>query len=166
MLIFYWTFGNKFQWNLNQTTSILMKENAFELIVCEMTAILSQPQCVNGRQGSLTFIVYGLSQWEMTLQCNIITLRLRPYTNWSLGDPNGISQRCQLMVSSFTAPGGSDHMGQRQNSSHFAHNTWKCIFLREIFVFWSNCSARDNATPRAKYACICWWMQKYEWYLW
>ena len=28
--------------------------------------------------------VYGFSQWEMTLQCNIVSYWLSPYTEWSL----------------------------------------------------------------------------------
>ena len=42
-----WTLGNKFQWNLNQYTIIFMQENAFDIVVCEMMAILSQPWYVN-----------------------------------------------------------------------------------------------------------------------
>ena len=41
-----WSLGNKFQWNLNQNQYIFIQENAFESVVCEMAAILSQPQCV------------------------------------------------------------------------------------------------------------------------
>ena len=38
--------GNKFQWNLNQDLYIFIQENAFDCVVCEMTAILSRPECV------------------------------------------------------------------------------------------------------------------------
>ena len=41
-----WTLGNKLQWNFHRNQCIFIQENAFEN-VCEMTAILSQPQCVN-----------------------------------------------------------------------------------------------------------------------
>ena len=33
---------NKLQWNLRQTSYIFIQENAFETVVCEMAAILSQ----------------------------------------------------------------------------------------------------------------------------
>ena len=33
---------NKFQWNLNQSTNIYIKENAFEIAVGKMAAILSR----------------------------------------------------------------------------------------------------------------------------
>ena len=37
---------NKLQWNFKQNSYILIQENAFENVVCEMAAILSQPHCV------------------------------------------------------------------------------------------------------------------------
>ena len=46
-LIVNWTVRNKYRCNLNQNKNIFIQENAFENIVCEMTAILSRPQYVN-----------------------------------------------------------------------------------------------------------------------
>ena len=37
---------DKLQWNFNQNSNILIEENTFEDVVCEMSAILSRPQCV------------------------------------------------------------------------------------------------------------------------
>ena len=37
---------NKLQWNVNWNSYIFIQENAFENVVWEMEAILSQPQCV------------------------------------------------------------------------------------------------------------------------
>ena len=42
-----WTLSNKLQWNFNQNTKPFIHDNVFEHSVCEMAAILSQPQCVN-----------------------------------------------------------------------------------------------------------------------
>ena len=42
-----WTLRNKLQWNINGNQYIFIQENAFENVVCELTAILSRPQCVN-----------------------------------------------------------------------------------------------------------------------
>ena len=42
-----WTLGNKLQWNVNRNSNIFVQENAFENVVCEMTSILSWPECVN-----------------------------------------------------------------------------------------------------------------------
>ena len=42
-----WTIGNKVQWNLNRTLCIFVLENAFEIVVWKLAAILSRPQCVN-----------------------------------------------------------------------------------------------------------------------
>ena len=41
-----WTFGNKFQWNLNRRFYIFIQKNAFGNVIWKMTAILSWPQCV------------------------------------------------------------------------------------------------------------------------
>ena len=38
---------NKIHWNINRTSYIFIQENLFEYIVCEMSDILSRPQCVN-----------------------------------------------------------------------------------------------------------------------
>ena len=46
-LIVNWTSGNKFQYDLHQSTTILILKYDFEYIVCKMTAILSRPQCIN-----------------------------------------------------------------------------------------------------------------------
>ena len=56
-----------FQWNLNKNSNIFIQENAFENIVCEMTLILSQPQCnINsldpGRcESNISVIMLGIS---------------------------------------------------------------------------------------------------------
>ena len=36
--------GKKLQWNFNRNPNIFIRENAFEIVVCEMVAILSRPQ--------------------------------------------------------------------------------------------------------------------------
>ena len=41
-----WNLTNTSQWNLNRNSYIFIQENAFENVICEMAAILSQPQCV------------------------------------------------------------------------------------------------------------------------
>ena len=40
-LIVNWTIKNK-----DQNTTLFVPENAFQMLVCEMAAIFSQPQCV------------------------------------------------------------------------------------------------------------------------
>ena len=37
---------NKLQWNINRNSYIFIQENAFENVVCKISAIMSQPQCV------------------------------------------------------------------------------------------------------------------------
>ena len=36
-----------FQWNINQNPYNFIKKNAFENVVCKMSAVLFPPQCVN-----------------------------------------------------------------------------------------------------------------------
>ena len=40
--------GKKLQWNFNRNPNIFIKKNAFEIVICEMAAIHSRPQCVKG----------------------------------------------------------------------------------------------------------------------
>ena len=44
-----WTLRNKLQWNLNPNSDTFIDENALERVVCEITSILSRPQCVKCR---------------------------------------------------------------------------------------------------------------------
>ena len=53
-----WTLGNKPQWNFNQNSNILIEENTFENVVCEMLFISSQSQCVNKRDTRSTTCWY------------------------------------------------------------------------------------------------------------
>ena len=41
------TLGDKFLWNLNQNTRISIDKNAFENVICKMSAIFCWSQCVN-----------------------------------------------------------------------------------------------------------------------
>ena len=41
-----WTLGKKYWWTLNRDSYISIHENASQTIACEMTGILSRPQCV------------------------------------------------------------------------------------------------------------------------
>ena len=45
-ILLFGPLGSK-QWNLNRNWYILSQENAFEIVVCEIAAILSRPQCVS-----------------------------------------------------------------------------------------------------------------------
>ena len=62
------TIRNKLQWNVNRNWCIFIQENAFENVVCEMSAILSRPQCVKQRisgQCGMFYSVIEISQHEM-----------------------------------------------------------------------------------------------------
>ena len=57
-----WTLRNKFQWKFNQNLNIFIQENALGNVVCEMTSILSRPQCVN-RQHTITWASDDQDLW-------------------------------------------------------------------------------------------------------
>ena len=45
-----WTLRNKLQWNFKLNPNIFIEENTFQNVVCEMSDILSRPQCVHSYQ--------------------------------------------------------------------------------------------------------------------
>ena len=47
ILLIRTTFRNKLRWNLKRNSCILIQENTYENIVCEMAVILSRLRCVN-----------------------------------------------------------------------------------------------------------------------
>ena len=67
-----WTMRNKLQWNFKQSSTIFIQENEFESVVCQTTAILSRPQCVN-----------PLSKWAVGLpweHVSPVQLQVFPWT--------------------------------------------------------------------------------------
>ena len=63
----------------------------------------------------------GLSQWETTLHCNVISHWLSPYPEWS---PQSICNP------------GVNTKRHGQNERHFAHRSFKCSLLNETVLFW------------------------------
>ena len=66
----------------------LFQETAFENVVCKMATTLFKPQYVQLYMGHMRtniitqdtlHSVYGLSQWETTLHCNVVFHWLSPY---------------------------------------------------------------------------------------
>ena len=47
---------HKIQWNLNWNSYIFIHENAFKIVICQKSVILSQPQCVNTPAPALTCV--------------------------------------------------------------------------------------------------------------
>ena len=91
----------KFQWNLHQNTRFVFHKKAFENhenVICEMVAICSRLivlkiSCnvfhINKNPFPFQQQVFhngvsGISQWETTLQCNVVSHWLSPYAEWSL----------------------------------------------------------------------------------
>ena len=68
----HWSPGNIFQWNWNKNTIISIQENVFETVICEMSAILSQPQCVNSTPPSATY----MRHWTRSALVQIMACRL------------------------------------------------------------------------------------------
>ena len=98
-----WTLRNKVQSNFNCNSYIFIQENASKTVVCEMSSILSLPQCVNAWCvfGDYTFkitVTSSRSQW-----CNI---KLSPVAdrqtaqNWTISfSPRG--QRVKINLTYF-----------------------------------------------------------------
>ena len=63
---------NKLQWNLKRNSCIFLNENAFENVVCEMAAILSWPQCVNGEYWKNRSLgrEHCVCWWPCTISCS------------------------------------------------------------------------------------------------
>ena len=77
--IINWTLRNKVQWNFNRNSWSFIQENAFERVVCEMTAILSRPQCVKEPVHQQAWY------WPNKLECSISSIRtdnLQPIGQW------------------------------------------------------------------------------------
>ena len=70
-----WTVMNKLQWNFNVNSYILIQENAFENVGCEMASILSRPQCVN------TLLLFN--EYTVPQRCNEVGIPLLPvWAGW------------------------------------------------------------------------------------
>ena len=68
-----WFHGNKFQWNSNQNTNIIVQENVFENVVCEMVALLSRSQCVNNTLSLCSTLFYPIKCsviWHLPMVIN------------------------------------------------------------------------------------------------
>ena len=72
-----WTLRNKLQWNFNQSTYILIQENAFEIVVCKMVTISSQSQCVNTDFYLPLDMSCRSSLWVISIFCVIINIFYR-----------------------------------------------------------------------------------------
>ena len=72
------TLRNKRHWNINRISNILIQENAFECVVCEMATILSRPQCV--KQGNRVVLQYTnmLCFWSVSYSFYLYPLLLIP----------------------------------------------------------------------------------------
>ena len=63
---------NTFQWNLQRNSYHFIQENAFEMVVWNMAAILSRPQCVNKLYSSdTTNLLKKLTNQIVTMACKV-----------------------------------------------------------------------------------------------
>ena len=58
--IFNLTLRNKLQWNFTWNSNIFIHENILENVVCVISSILSQPQCVNADGVTVDWRYYGI----------------------------------------------------------------------------------------------------------
>ena len=69
------TFGS----NYRESDKIFCQENTFRNNVWKVAVIFFRLQCV-----IRDYFVHAASQWETTLQCNVVSHWLAAYTKWSL----------------------------------------------------------------------------------
>ena len=69
------TFGS----NYGESDKIFCQENTFRNNVWKVAVIFFRLQCV-----IRDYFVHAASQWETTLQCNVVSHWLAAYTKWSL----------------------------------------------------------------------------------
>ena len=103
------TLRNKSQWNINRDSHIFIQENAFENVICKMSAIVSRPHCV---KLDLCSIMIDMCFWFMV--CKSFCANLH-YT---------FQKRCYDLRHINT-------LRPRQNGCHFADDIFKCIFLNK-----------------------------------
>ena len=96
-----WTLRNKFQWYSNQNSYIIIQENAFQNAIRKMSAILSQPQCVDYMDHviKIQFWNYWFIKWDSCwAHCNICYFQI-DMLRWcllSVFPYNFISNQCTL----------------------------------------------------------------------
>ena len=107
-----WTLRNKLQWNFNRNTKPFIQENASEIIVCEMAAILSRGRWVKSPVHSSYIIVPLCSvstinkqimlEWLWVVNITLVPLWYAGvfYPQWLCSmDSRIISCQCWLFVS-------------------------------------------------------------------
>ena len=100
---------NKSQWNINRNSHIFIQENAFENVICKMSAIVSRPHCV---KLDLCSIMTDMCFCFMV--CKSLCANLH----------NTFQKRCYDLRHINT-------LRPRQNGRHFTDDIFKCIFLNK-----------------------------------
>ena len=81
-----WTLRNKLQWNFDQNKKVFNRENPYQTIICEMTAILSRGRWVNSLErawASITIEGASMSQCpDACVPCVVIRARSYPTKYW------------------------------------------------------------------------------------
>ena len=135
--------GNKLQWNRNRNSYIFIEENAFQIVVLKMAAILSRPQCVNylTTPAAGHFAVIGSayrpdptigsgfysSPWPIAVQESSRHEVTRNKVGKAMVWPTSIL----TLPNRVEASSSSNTLRPRQNGRHFANDIFKRIFLNE-----------------------------------
>ena len=70
---------NRLQWNLKWNSDIFIRENAFENVVCEMTAVSSRPQYVDRYHWHRTCIGYSV-RTSIAIEWDYCRMKLGQWT--------------------------------------------------------------------------------------
>ena len=71
------------------------------------------------------------SQWEMTLQCNVLSYWLGAYTKWSMNEQHELQPNGHQWTRPSAAVQNFNTLKLRQNGRHFADDTFNRISLNE-----------------------------------
>ena len=69
------TIRNEVQWNINRNSDIFIQGNAFENIVCEMSAMLSRPHVLNGKSMAILHIVFSVELEQRLTKAYDVTIQ-------------------------------------------------------------------------------------------
>ena len=93
------TLRHKLQWNINRNSYIFIQQNTLENIVCEMSAILSRPQCVKTFPHSLNARTPAISSLQSVDQTELGTRTATREMAYNVEAGSRYREKIKLIVS-------------------------------------------------------------------
>ena len=111
---------NDLQWKLDQNTNIVLKVYTFENVVCEMSSILSRPDCITWRSGDLPLCPH--ISWLGCRDCLV-----------GMYFSHDTSPKAELLHNTLL---NMERLRLRQNGWQFVNDIFEYILLNENCSFW------------------------------